>query len=128
MIKDLKVGVPLYFNTWVFFAKMQSSKKRGANNWVTVTGKPRYKKVQVKVPQALVKDFTPLESAIHTVLKQASGPTTASEMVEIILKEMNCTKSDVGYVLYGRLKPYVEAVNWKERSRKWRIRRMKVKA
>lgn len=95
--------------------------------WTVVAAKPRFKRVRVTVPQLLVDDFTPLERAVYQVLQKAANSTTAAEMVEIIHNEMNCNKSDVGNVLYGRLKDYVEAENWKQRPRRWRLRQVKVK-
>lgn len=97
------------------------------NGWTVVAPKPRFKKVPVTVPPPLVNDLTPLESAVYGVLTKEKGTVTATEMVERIQQEMNCTKSDVGNVLYGRLKDYVEAENWKQRPRQWRLRQIKVK-
>ena len=106
----------------------RTSKKNDQNGgWTLVTGKPRYKRVTVTLPKELLEDLTPLEAAVYNVIQRRKHPVTAGIITEIILKEMNCTKSDVGNVLYGRLKPYVEAENWKERPRKWKMCTQKVK-
>lgn len=113
------------------FSTMEPShqKKKKNAGWTVVTAKPRHKRVNVKLPPDLVKDLTPLEAAVYNVIRATNNGKgiTAADVATIVMEEMNCSKSDVGNVLYGRLKPYIEADDWKERPRKWMMRKMKVK-
>jgi hypothetical protein len=106
--------------------KKKKAPRRKDDGWTVVTAKPRFKRVPVELPPELMEDLTPLEAAVHKQLLKSKN-VTAADMANAINTEMNCSKSDVGNVLYGRLKPFVEADNWKERPRKWRLKTMKVK-
>jgi hypothetical protein len=108
---------------------MSSRKKKNNNNnggWTVVKAKPQFRRVPVKLPPEFLKDLSPLERAVYKMLANATNGTTytAAEIVQSITK---CSKGDVGDVLYGRLKSFVEAQDWKERPRRWRLRTMKVK-
>jgi len=107
--------------------RRKKNKRKNNNNtgWTVVAAKPRYKWMPVKIPPELMQDLTPFEKAVHDLLCKANAAITAGEMEKIINQEMNCSRADVGNVLYGRLKPFVEAENWEVRPRKWRIRKMK---
>jgi len=107
--------------------KKKKKKKKKTQEWTVVTGKPKFKRVSIQVPAEVINDFTPLESAVYQQLLQTKYPMTATKLAEAIVDEIKCSQAIVGDVLYGRLKQYVEAKDWQERPRKWRIRLIKVK-
>ena len=106
---------------------LRKMRKKKTQEWTVVTGKPKFKRIPVQVPAELINDLTPLETAVYQHLLNAKYPTTAKRLMESIIKQMNCSRDDIGNVLYGRLKPYVEAQDWQERPRKWHIRLIKIK-
>ena len=97
-------------------------------SWTTVSHtKPRkhYELCQVEVPPDVIESLTPLEDAVYRVLRASSQPLTSEDIV--VHCSERCAKSDIGNVVHeGRLREHIEAENWEEKPRRWRLKKIKV--